>query len=198
MSGSWNQIRRCTLQPLAASGSCQEWPRVTRCCLTKPAWCIMQRDNNIGTADESDHGQGGPGSGIIRVPISSSAGAQGAIGDNTMGASAGSERVEPFNNNIPLFLDRTFRMIESVSDDIISWSEAGDSFIIKQVREYETYCCCVGIAHFWTCCMHQVRASNPRTRRYSIPVCEMGPCLCERVQCSADAASSDVFSSSNQ
>lgn len=40
---------------------------------------------------------------------------------------------EPFNNNIPVFLDRTFRMVESVSDDIVCWSEAGDSFIIKQV-----------------------------------------------------------------
>ncbi|CBJ33318.1 n/a [Ectocarpus siliculosus] len=41
---------------------------------------------------------------------------------------------EPFNNNIPVFLDRTFRMVESVSDDIVCWSEAGDSFIIKQIH----------------------------------------------------------------
>lgn len=46
---------------------------------------------------------------------------------------APSQVEEPFNNNIPVFLDRTFRMVESVSDDVVCWSEAGDSFIIKQV-----------------------------------------------------------------
>lgn len=36
---------------------------------------------------------------------------------------------------VPTFLDRTYRIVEEVSDDIVSWSEpAGDSFIIKQVK----------------------------------------------------------------
>lgn len=35
-------------------------------------------------------------------------------------------------NHIPVFLDRTFRMIEDLPDDVLCWSEAGDSFIIKQ------------------------------------------------------------------
>lgn len=40
-------------------------------------------------------------------------------------------------NHIPVFLDRTFRMIENVPDDVVCWSEAGDSFIIKQVGAAE-------------------------------------------------------------
>ncbi|CAM9501155.1 unnamed protein product, partial [Ectocarpus fasciculatus] len=32
---------------------------------------------------------------------------------------APSQVEEPFNNNIPVFLDRTFRMVESVSDDVV-------------------------------------------------------------------------------
>lgn len=39
------------------------------------------------------------------------------------------------NNHIPVFLDRTFRMVEQVPDDIMCWSTAGDSFIIKQVGQ---------------------------------------------------------------
>jgi len=45
-----------------------------------------------------------------------------------------SEQLEPFNN-IPVFLDRTYRMVENVPDDIVSWSDAGDSFIIKQASK---------------------------------------------------------------
>lgn len=104
----------------------------------------MERENNTkDTADANDqHGQGGPhvstASGSRTVAESSSFAADDAQRvkrDNSMRASssAGSERMEPFNN-VPVFLDRTFRMIESVSDDIVCWSEGGDSFIIKQVR----------------------------------------------------------------
>lgn len=71
------------------------------------------------------------------VPLAA-AGEQGA-GDNAavVADDAGSEQIEPFSNKIPVFLDRTFRMIESISNDIVCWSEAGDSFIVKQARERE-------------------------------------------------------------
>lgn len=48
------------------------------------------------------------------------------------------EEIEPFNINIPVFMERTFRMIDSVSDDIVCWSRAGDSFIVKKVSSIET------------------------------------------------------------
>lgn len=50
---------------------------------------------------------------------------------------AASQEIGAFDNHIPVFLDRTFRMIEQVPDDIVCWSTAGDSFIIKQVRARE-------------------------------------------------------------
>lgn len=34
---------------------------------------------------------------------------------------------------VPVFLDRTYTMVDTSSDDVVSWSEAGDSFIIRQV-----------------------------------------------------------------
>lgn len=37
-------------------------------------------------------------------------------------------------SNVPVFLDRTFTMIEQVPDEIMCWSRDGNSFIIKQVR----------------------------------------------------------------
>ncbi|CBJ33316.1 n/a [Ectocarpus siliculosus] len=43
-----------------------------------------------------------------------------------------SPEIEPFNSKIPVFLERTFRLIDNTSDDIVSWSAGGDSFIIKQ------------------------------------------------------------------
>lgn len=46
------------------------------------------------------------------------------------------EEIEPFNINIPVFMERTFRMIDSVSDDIVCWSRAGDSFIVKKASKY--------------------------------------------------------------
>lgn len=47
-----------------------------------------------------------------------------------------SEHAKPFNDkNIPTFLDRAFRMIERTSDNVVCWSDGGDSFIIKQARE---------------------------------------------------------------
>lgn len=52
--------------------------------------------------------------------------------DERMGGEA-SQEVGVFNH-IPVFLDRTFRMVENVPDDVVCWSTAGDSFIIKQVR----------------------------------------------------------------
>lgn len=47
------------------------------------------------------------------------------------------EEIEPFNINIPVFMERTFRMIDSVSDDIVCWSRAGDSFIVKKASDPE-------------------------------------------------------------
>lgn len=54
------------------------------------------------------------------------------------------EEVEGLLNTIstpPVFADVLFKMIDEVSDDIISWSVAGDSVIIKEAskcRERET------------------------------------------------------------
>lgn len=48
------------------------------------------------------------------------------------------EEIEPFNINIPVFMERTFRMIDSISDDIVCWSRAGDSFIVKKASDTET------------------------------------------------------------
>ncbi|CAM9487148.1 unnamed protein product [Ectocarpus sp. 4 AP-2014] len=45
-----------------------------------------------------------------------------------------SHHLEPFTN-IPVFLDRTMRIIENTPDYIVCWSEQGDSFIIKKARE---------------------------------------------------------------
>lgn len=59
-----------------------------------------------------------------------------ARADERMAAASQEEEVG-VNNHIPVFLDRTFRMIEQVPDDIVCWSTAGDSFIIKQVRARE-------------------------------------------------------------
>lgn len=45
------------------------------------------------------------------------------------------------NTHIPVFLDRTFRMVEEVPDAVVCWSTAGDSFIVKQVRARVTRRC---------------------------------------------------------
>lgn len=50
------------------------------------------------------------------------------------------EEIEPFNINIPVFMERTFRMIDSVSDDIVCWSRAGDSFIVKKASDTMRWC----------------------------------------------------------
>ncbi|CAN0473932.1 unnamed protein product, partial [Ectocarpus sp. 12 AP-2014] len=47
-----------------------------------------------------------------------------------------SHHFEPFTN-IPVFLDRTMRIIENTPDHIVCWSEQGDSFIIKKVLAFE-------------------------------------------------------------
>ena len=53
------------------------------------------------------------------------------------GGKAGSEEDEDtFDTSTPpVFTELLIRMIEELSDDIVSWSIAGDSFIIKQVSE---------------------------------------------------------------
>lgn len=79
-------------------------------------------DDNNSDADTNHHQDGGVGA--------DGAGADGAGADDL---GAAEQDVDSFNNNIPVFLDRTFRMIENVPDDVVCWSEAGDSFIIKQV-----------------------------------------------------------------
>lgn len=50
------------------------------------------------------------------------------------GSAAAPQQMGPPTMHIPVFLDRIFRMIENVPDDVVCWSKAGDSFIIKQVR----------------------------------------------------------------
>lgn len=49
--------------------------------------------------------------------------------------SAGSshQQRQSFRNDVPVFLDQTFTMIENVPDHIVSWSAGGDTFIVKQV-----------------------------------------------------------------
>lgn len=37
----------------------------------------------------------------------------------------------------PVFLDRTYTMVDTSPDDVVSWSENGDSFIIKKVDAFE-------------------------------------------------------------
>lgn len=100
--------------------------------------CSMERAN--GHADEGTpqhYGHEGSNisssSGAGAVPLSSADDDESA-GENMDAGFCSGQMVEPFNNNIAVFLDRTFRMIEIVPDDIVSWSEAGNSFIIKQVR----------------------------------------------------------------
>lgn len=96
-----------------------------------PANEIEIATTNIMAEDSSDadinHHQD---AGSRRSP-SPGAGRDGAGADDL---GAAEHEVDSFNNNIPVFLDRTCRMIENVPDDVVCWSEAGDSFIIKQVR----------------------------------------------------------------
>lgn len=51
-----------------------------------------------------------------------------------VGVTAACSEIECLSKNVPVFLDRTFKMIGQVPDDVVCWSTAGDSFIIKQVR----------------------------------------------------------------
>lgn len=97
----------------------------------------MERASSGNNADINPHlGPGGSlTNGAGAVLLSS------AVERATAAAVAGrgsEEKMEPFNIDVPVFLDRTFRMIESVSsksNNIACWSEAGDSFIIKQARD---------------------------------------------------------------
>ncbi|CAM9634610.1 unnamed protein product [Scytosiphon promiscuus] len=98
----------------------------------------MNRDDKMGSADTDHNHQQDE----VRVSLSPEAGEGGALSPSiedgaATGDALGPEQMEPFNNNIPVFLDRTFRMIENISNDIVCWSEAGDSFIIKQVLVFE-------------------------------------------------------------
>ena len=89
---------------------------------------LMASDNG-NAEDTSQHEAGSQGS------HSPGGGAAPLSGDEEKAVGAGvSEQIEPFNN-IPVFLDRTYRMVENVPDDIVCWSDAGDSFIIKQASE---------------------------------------------------------------
>ncbi len=42
------------------------------------------------------------------------------------------ENEESPHINIPVFMERVLKMIEDLSDDIVCWSTAGDSFIVKK------------------------------------------------------------------
>lgn len=37
----------------------------------------------------------------------------------------------------PVFLDRAYTMVDAGPDDVVSWSESGDSFIIKKIDVFE-------------------------------------------------------------
>lgn len=88
---------------------------------------IMVSDNGK-AEDASQHENGSQGS-------QSPGGGAAPDADEEKAAGGGvSEQLEPFNN-IPVFLDRTYRMVENVPDDIVCWSDAGDSFIIKQASK---------------------------------------------------------------
>lgn len=93
----------------------------------------MERDN-VHTLQQRGHGESHifSSSGAGAVPLSSTD--ESGAGDFT-DAGCCLEQMEPFKNNIAVFMDQTFRMIESVPNDIVCWSEAGDSFKIKQVGE---------------------------------------------------------------
>lgn len=79
-----------------------------------------------------------PGQDTARLWSSFGAGSSSpAQSDESMGAGSQEIGVNNPNNHIPVFLDRTFRMVEEVPDDVVCWSTAGDSFIIKQVRAQE-------------------------------------------------------------
>lgn len=95
----------------------------------------MEGAKGSGNSADEDH-QLGPGGSLTHgagdVPLSSSADEQANVAAAVAGGR--SEQMETFHNDIPVFLDRTFRMIESISTDIVCWSQTGDSFIIKQAR----------------------------------------------------------------
>lgn len=79
----------------------------------------------------------GTGAGSLSSPADDDeSGPEQGAGDDAESDDGGcSEDAKPFNNlNIPTFLDRTFRMIEATSNDIVCWSDRGDSFIIKKAR----------------------------------------------------------------
>lgn len=85
--------------------------------------------NDIGSVstDRHEHGR-------FRISQASGAGAvpQSPCGNEPrVGAAGVSARFDPLNH-IPVFLDQTFRMVEGLPDGVVCWSEAGDSFIIKQ------------------------------------------------------------------
>lgn len=85
--------------------------------------------------EEKQHHQHGHSSGFLADPgaravASSSSCAEPRDIDDKSAPACG--EIEPFNINIPVFMERTFRMIDSVSDDIVCWSRAGDSFIVKK------------------------------------------------------------------
>lgn len=89
-----------------------------------------------GNEEKNHHGHGSgflaaPGAGAVAQ--SSSDDGPREMDDKTAPAS---EEIEPFNINIPVFMERTFRMIDSVSDDIVCWSRAGDSFIVKKASKF--------------------------------------------------------------
>lgn len=80
--------------------------------------------------DDDDGGNQQTGQESAGVRSSPSAPAAAPVGV----AVACSPEIPSLSKNVPVFLDRTFKMIGQVPDDIICWSRAGDSFIIKQVR----------------------------------------------------------------
>lgn len=43
---------------------------------------------------------------------------------------------QPTLGPVPVFLDRTYAIVDKGSDDVVAWSESGDSFVIRKVETF--------------------------------------------------------------
>ena len=47
------------------------------------------------------------------------------------------------SNRLPMFLSKTYHMIEKCDSDIASWSDNGDNFVVKNVEKFATVSACL-------------------------------------------------------
>ena len=57
------------------------------------------------------------------------------VGDGGKAVGFDRDNEEPSNANIPVFMERVLCMIDDLSDDVVCWSAAGDSFIVKKASK---------------------------------------------------------------